>query len=206
MGTEDWSRVRDAFGQAAQWFAQVVPYGHGRWAEPALGQWTVRDLVGHTSRALLTVEAYLAHPATAVDVSTSVEYFPRALEGLGGEAAVAQRGRDAGAALGEDPATTIAQIVQRAIAGLAGHNGETLLGTPVGGMRLINYLPTRTFELTVHTCDLASALGRPLDVPPGAATETLHLVSGLATDADLAGPLLLAATGRGSLPAGFSVL
>jgi len=46
-------------------------------------------------------------------------------------------------------------------------------------MRLANYLPTRTFELTVHTTDLATVLGVPPEVPTMAAVQTLHLVADL---------------------------
>jgi hypothetical protein len=73
-------------------------------------------------------------------------------------------------------------------------------------MRLGDYLPTRTFELAVHTADLAAALGVPPDVPATAAAQALQVVTGLALAHGLAGPLLLAATGRPGLPAGFSVL
>ena len=73
-------------------------------------------------------------------------------------------------------------------------------------MRLVDYLPTRTFELAVHTADLASALGVPPDAPAPAATQALHVVADLAVAAGLAGPPSLAATGRPALPAGFSVL
>jgi len=62
------------------------------------------------------------------------------------------------------------------------------------------------FELAVHTTDLATALGVPSDVPATAAAQALHVVADLAVAAGLAGPLLLAATGRPGLPAGFSVL
>jgi len=206
MAEGDWTRTRDAFVQAAQWFTHTVPVGRGRWDEIALGEWTVRDLVGHTSRAIVTLEAYLSSPATAAEVTTSVEYFHQALAAIGDEAAVAQRGRDAGAALGEDPATAVDEIAQRVIEGLNAQSGEALLTTPVGGMRLVDYLPTRTFELTVHTCDLSAALGVPLDVPKAAAEESLWLLGGLASRPNLAGPLLLAATGRRPLPARFSVL
>jgi hypothetical protein len=73
-------------------------------------------------------------------------------------------------------------------------------------MRLADYLPTRSFELTVHTADLATALELPLDLPETAAAQALHLVTILAVGHGLAGPLLLAATGRPGLPSGFSVL
>ena len=78
--------------------------------------------------------------------------------------------------------------------------------TIAGGMRLGDYLPTRTFELAVHTADLATALGEPLDVPSTAAAQALQVITDLALTDGLAGPLLLAATGRQGLPAGFSVL
>ena len=74
-------------------------------------------------------------------------------------------------------------------------------------MRLQDYLPTRTFELAVHTSDLASALGvLPPEVPATAAAQALAVVAGLAVTEGHAGTLLLAATGRRGLPAGFSVL
>ena len=85
-------------------------------------------------------------------------------------------------------------------------DGSELVTTIAGGMRLADYLPTRTFELAVHTADLARALDVPLDIPATAAAEALHLVTDLAVAEGRAGPLLLAATGRPGLPDGFSVL
>ena len=43
--------------------------------EPGLGEWDVRSLVGHTSRALLTVETYLSRPAEVVEVESTAEYY-----------------------------------------------------------------------------------------------------------------------------------
>jgi hypothetical protein len=57
----------------------------------------------------------------------------------------------------------------------------------------------------VHTADLATALGEPLDVPPTAATQALSIITELAVADGVAGPLLLAATGRPGL-SGFSLL
>lgn len=97
-------------------------------------------------------------------------------------------------------------IASRVLATLRRAAEDDLVTTPAGGMRLIDYLPTRTFELTVHTCDLAAVLGVPIQVPEAAAVEGLTLIGGLAARTGQAGPLLLAATGRTSLPAGFTVL
>jgi hypothetical protein len=57
-----WEETRRAFTDAARWFVQMVPLVGERWNRPALGEWDVRALVGHTSRALLTVEMYLDRP------------------------------------------------------------------------------------------------------------------------------------------------
>ena len=119
---------------------------------------------------------------------------------------VAARGRDAGAALGDDPVAALESLALRVLDLVAQQDGTALLTTVAGGMRLSDYLPTRTFELTVHTADLASALDLPLDPPPLAAREALGIVTDLAVEDGLAGTLLLAATGRPALSTGFSVL
>jgi hypothetical protein len=100
----------------------------------------------------------------------------------------------------------VAEIADRVVPLVDAQDGGTLLTTIAGGMRLADYLPTRTFELAVHTVDLASALELPLDVPATAAAQALLLITELAVAQELAGPLLRAATGRGGLPARFSVL
>lgn len=176
-----------------------------RWNWPGLGEWDVRALVGHTSRSLLTVETYLARPAAMVEVASAADYF-RATRVAAADPAVAVRGRDAGTALGADPAAAVAQIAARVLPLVAAHDGTELVTTIAGGMRLGDYLPTRTFELAVHTADLAAALGVPPDVPATAAAQALQVVTQLAVADGLAGPLLLAATGRPGLAEGFSVL
>ncbi len=200
-----WDDARRAFGDAAGWFRTTSARVGDRWAAPGLGEWDVRALVGHTSRSLLTVEAYLARPAEAVEVDSAVGYY-RATRPISGGPDVAARGVAAGEALGADPAAAVAGIAARVVPLVAAQDGSELVTTIVGGMRLADYLPTRTFELAVHTCDLATALGLPLEVPASAAAQALRLVTDLAVAEGTAGPLLLAATGRPVLPAGYSVL
>jgi uncharacterized protein (TIGR03083 family) len=203
--TFSWDSSRAAFADAAGWFVRTAALVGDRWDRPGLGEWDVRALVGHTSRALVTVETYLARPAAAADVTSATGYF-RATRAAAADPAVAARGRDAGTALGSDPAAAVAQLAARVLALVATHDGTALVTTIAGGMRLADYLPTRTFELAVHTADLATALGVPPDVPATAAAQALTIVADLAVTGGLAGPLLLAATGRPGLPAGFSVL
>ncbi|GAA4664569.1 maleylpyruvate isomerase N-terminal domain-containing protein [Kineococcus glutinatus] len=200
-----WETSRRAFADAARWFVRTSAAVGGRWELPGLGEWDVRALVGHTSRSLLTVEEYLARPAAAVEVPSTAGYY-RATREIAAGPGVAVRGRDAGTALGADPAAAVARIAGRVLPLVDGCSGAELLTTIAGGMRLADYLPTRTFELAVHTADLATALGEPPDVPESAAAQALRVVADLAAGDGTAGPLLLAATGRTGLPAGFSVL
>src|SRR4051812_44038244 len=70
-----WDDSRAAFADAAQWFVATTALVGDRWDGPGLGEWDVRALVGHTSRSLVTVETYLARPATEVDVASPTGYY-----------------------------------------------------------------------------------------------------------------------------------
>jgi uncharacterized protein (TIGR03083 family) len=199
--------VRDAYEEAAGFFEDTVArIQEAEWAKPALGEWTVRDLVGHTNRALLTVETYLDNPADTVELRRPVDYFLRVKVSHADPAAVAARGREAGKALGTEPLATVRDTAARVLMRLREVDDDTLLTTPVGGMRLIDYLPSRVFELTVHTLDLAAATSQNVRVPDAAARVTFLLLAEMAYETDKIAPLLLAATGRSALPAGFTVL
>jgi len=200
-----WEESRRGFRHAARWFERTVEKVGDRWDQPGLGEWDIRALVGHTSRSLLTVETYLGRPAETVEVSSSADYY-RVTSEIAKSSAVAARGRDAGQALGSDPPSAVAETVARVVPLLDSRDGTEQVTTIAGGMRLGDYLPTRTCELVVHTADLATALDQPLDLPAEAAAQTMQLINELAVSAGLAGPLLLAATGRQGLPPGFSVL
>jgi Mycothiol maleylpyruvate isomerase N-terminal domain len=199
-----WDDSRRAFTDAARWFVGTAALVGDRWERPGLGEWDVRALVGHTSRSLLTVETYVARPAAAIEVASAADYF-RATRVAAAGSAVAEHGRAAGTALGADPAAAVAEIAARVLPLVDSHDGTEPVTTIAGGMRLEDYLPTRTFELVVHTADLAAALAVPADVPATAAAQALGVVADLAVAQGRAAPLLLAATGRQGLPEGFSV-
>lgn len=201
----DWSESRDAFAAGAHAFVEMAALVGERWGAPGLGAWDVRALVGHTSRALLTVEEYLGRPASEVAVESAVGYY-LATRGMAAGPAVEERGRAAGDALGEHPAEAVAAIAERVVTVVGACDGSELVTTIAGGMRLADYLPTRTFELVVHAQDLAAALGEQVAVPEEAARQALALVAELAVAGDDAGAVLLALTGRKALPEGFSVL
>ena len=197
---------RAAFRSAGEWFRQVVGEVGDGWDRPGLGEWTVRDLVGHTSRALITVATYLDVEPGPIVVESTRAYFLAAPQSGTAAAAVAERGREAGRALGGDPVAAVADLQERVQAKVASAPDDAFVATVAGGMRLTDYLPTRTFELVVHTADLTSALGIAAAPPSVAAASALRLAADLALERESAVDVLLALTGRRSLPDGFSIV
>lgn len=192
---------RSNYATSAEWFLTIAAHAIAHLEETALGEWTVRDLLGHTGRALSTVANYLGAQGP-IEVNSAVEYFQIALDT--DPAAILERGRAAGTALGTNPPAALASTAATALAAVDAANDDAYAGTPAGVMALAEYLPTRTFELTVHTCDLAVAIGQPPSPPTGPVTSAFVLARMLA--GPRAGEVLLALTGRRQLPAGFSVV
>jgi hypothetical protein len=140
--------IREAYAAATACFVDTVArVRKAQWEQPGLGEWTVRDLVGHTSRALLTVEAYVDKPADQIEVERPVDYFLRAKASLADPAAVAARGREAGQALGADPAGMVRDIAGRVLVRLQEVPDTALAGCahagpgccPVPGGHLARY-------------------------------------------------------------------
>ena len=200
-----WDDEKAAYAAAAQWFVATVPGASGRWGEHGLGEWDVRALVGHTTRSFLTVEEYVARRAASVEVATPVDYY-LATSALAAGPGVADRGRAAGEALGADLVAAVAVLADRVLPLVDACDGSELVTTIVGGMRLVDYLPTRTFELVVHTLDLRAALGADGEPPLAASRAALRLAADVAAARGRSGAALLALTGRRPLPEGFSVL
>jgi uncharacterized protein (TIGR03083 family) len=201
--------VRRAFAAAALdlvILAGAIPAD--RWEAPGLDQWSVRHLTGHASRALVTVETYLdagAGQPVEITVDGILDYYNVLSSGYADPAQIVARGRDAGAALGNDPAATLGAMAERVLARLDGADDGTPVPTPAGGMRLIDYLPTRIVELVIHGLDLARATALPARPDPGALAVTAAVLAGLTAQRPDAGTVLLALTGRASLPAGYSL-
>lgn len=176
------------------------------YAGPGLGEWDLRALVGHASRSLITATTYADQPADAEEVATAAAYFVAATSMAGADpAAVADRGRAAGEALGERPATVVRDLAATAADRLLGQT-DILVTTVVGGMWLSRYLPTRTFELVVHGYDIARATGLDFDPDEEALGATVALAGEIAIATGRAGDVLVALTGRTGLPAGFSLV
>ena len=83
-----------AFGAASRFFAEAVGLVPATaWTQSGLGNWSLVELVAHGNRAHTTLEEYLLRPRPPEPAGSS--YFS--------DQAVAERGREAVAALGTDP-------------------------------------------------------------------------------------------------------
>jgi hypothetical protein len=204
--TEDPAAV---FDSAASCFVDLVAsIPAGALDGPGLGEWDLRALVGHTSRSLSTVSTYLRTPAHREDLADARAYyaFARQFAAQAGGAAIVERGRQAGRDLGVDPAAAVQALVERARQDLVGVDDPLIEVIGGQGIRLSQYLPTRTFELAVHCLDIARATGLPLTLPADVLTEAVRLAAGTAVTLGLGETLLLALTGRAALPVDFSVV
>lgn len=191
--------ARETYLEAAEAFArqvELLPEDLGGPGSPGLGDWDLRALVGHTSRSLVTVSTYLAQPAESVEVPGAAAYY-LAIAHLTAGPAVTERGRQAGAALGADPRATVRSLLATVVDDLSGADDDRLLTTLAGGMRLADYLPTRTFELVVHGTDIAAATGIDWTPPAAALAEAVALAAEIALAGGDGVPLLRALTGRG---------
>ena len=198
--------VRETFAEAARTFADLVRrVPPDRWDGPGLGEWDLRSLVGHTSRSLVTVETYLGQPADTEDVPTPAAYYV-VVAGIDPQSVVG-RGVAAGKALGDEPTEFVDALTAR-VPALVETAGNPLITTAAGGMRLETYLPTRSFELVVHSLDIAAAV--PDIEGPEFSDQLLSQVARVAaTAAVLLGrgvEMMLALTGRATLSPGFSVV
>jgi uncharacterized protein (TIGR03083 family) len=195
----------DLYRQAGDHAVALITQVPGdAWDSPALGPWTVRTLVGHIGRSFTTVIEYSARPAEHVDVADAAAYYLAIAGILADPDQINARATQAGLALGDHPLDTIRDLQGGAAAALA--TDDRIITTIAGGMYLSEYLPTRVFELGLHSVDLARALGVPDDLPAEVAEGILALSVEVARRRGDAQAVLLALTGRGQLPSGFSIV
>lgn len=174
-----------------------VPEGRLGWQ--ALGVWDLRALIGHTSRALTTVATYLQMPRATVTCADGVAYYVYVADTPGQDEAIAARGEESGRALGRDVAAAFATLAREARHALERHaaQGDPVVPTLAGGMRLSEYLPTRTFELIVHGYDIARAAEISFAPHPRVVADTAALAARVGVALGHGPRLVPALAGRG---------
>ncbi|MET9426375.1 MULTISPECIES: sterol carrier family protein [unclassified Streptomyces] len=124
-----------------------------------LGEWTVRELAAHISMGLGSLIRGVAAPEPASRDLELTEWAPATRQYAEDVDAAAREIAEAAAV---DPAGLAALYEEtgRNLAdALAAAPDERLIETRFGGVRLADFLVTRTVELVVHTDDLNDATG-----------------------------------------------
>jgi len=204
---------RRTYRAAAVSFADLVSrLPADRWDGPGLGDWSLRELVGHTAgSALRQVPPVLATTGGALTLGTPQDYWAFARSAppelyAAATAASSVDARETGDWLGADAAVRVGELAGHATAALAAAGDDDVVTTAAGGMRVRDWLPTRTFELVVHGMDVAAAAEVSFDLPPEVLAEAVLLASRIAVAVGDGGLVLRALTGRGALPEHFSVV
>lgn len=197
----DFSRCANAF------VALIGAIDEDRWELPGLGSWTVRSLAGHAARAILTVESYLLQEEPSdVTIRSAEAYYTSVYLTFTDAAAVEARGVEAGRWLAGDPVAQVSAALARTTSLIQSQPANRIVSIGGMGILLSEYLRTRVFELVVHTIDLSRATGVAHDLPAVAIADTVALAATVATLRGSGEALLLALTGRESLPPNFSVV
>jgi mycothiol maleylpyruvate isomerase-like protein len=183
-----------AFRAASAFFVEVVAaVPPERYEEPWSDEWRVLDLIGHGNRANLLPVEYYERPVEAASADDLAEYLlPEN---------IAQRGREATAALGDDPVAAVRSASERVLAVIASAPDDAVVGTPFGERSLDSYLTSRTAELVLHGLDLDT----PVDPPAEALAECGAFLVAQAVGAGRGVDVVRALSGRGTLPPEFNV-
>ena len=199
-------KIREAYLESAEFFAKLVDgVDIDAWEDHALGQWTLRDLAGHTYRSISTVVGYSEKPASQVDVESSTQWILNVRQNAKPDR-VAELGRSAGLEIMDNPTMMVRGFLSMARDRVNALDDDFILATPQGGMRLVDYLQLRTMELVIHGSDFARALGVVATPPDSGQQIALQVLTGVAV-AEGRGPALAnALTGRTVLPPNYNLL
>ncbi len=106
--------------------------------------------------------------------------------------------------LGDDPAGAVRLILDDVTTDLARADLDQVITTYAGGMRLRDYLPTRTFELVVHGLDIAAAVPLRWTPPTPALRSAVSIAAEVAVLRGEGSLMLRLVTGRE--PGGISII
>jgi len=179
--------VRAAFSSSARDFTSVVSQISERgvdWNTQLPSGWTLRTVVGHTSRALRTPGRYLETGAGRdIDTVHPFDYFRGMTSDYSKVEAIVRRAEQSGADLGNDLAASVSDLASSAIASVGAAADDAPVATPSGVMSLLSYLPSRIFVLTTDTADLASTFGLDHEACEACANLALMMSVGIAVEA-----------------------
>ena len=198
--------IRSAFRESIQQFVEVVErVPSGAWDRPGLGEWSIRELVGHVVGVIDGAVADTGH-AESMAAEGAAAYYVQAMSSPRVHEEVAERARTRAASFGDNPVEAARAVVARTLDVVDALDDAAPVTTTIGPVRLVDFLPTRVMEVVIHTMDIAEAAGLAVEPSHDALTATLALVSEIAVAHGDGVALAMELSGRRSLPEGFNVL
>lgn len=194
------SEVHTAFADASGFLIRAIEsVPDSDWLKPGLGVWNVRELAVHASRAWLTTLQYTAEPAS-LSLHRPVDYYLAVLN-LPGDlhTRVAETSIEQAASVDDSVPVYASALYREASAVVDNTPDDQVIASLAGGIRLIDYLPSRVLEMVTHGIDIHDALGSEPEVPVSAMSVSLELLSQIAAErlpADQSAGLVRALTGR----------
>jgi Mycothiol maleylpyruvate isomerase N-terminal domain len=203
----------EGFVEAAQWMRELTSsMGVQKLQGPGLGEWNLRELVAHASRAVSVVAEYLRNEPPSGEVVrddspvvAAAVYYASSMGDANLHREVAERGRREAEMLGEDPARSVATRVDEAVALVSEAPDTAFFETRFGSMGFNGYLCTRTVELVVHGVDICDALAVEAEVPQRAARTTLAVLAELSFRRGEGVEVIRSLAGRRPLREGFTL-
>lgn len=204
------SEIRTAFTDASEFLLRAiesVPVSD--WEKPGLGVWNVRELAVHASRAWLTTLQYTAETSNLllhrpVDYYLAVLNLPGDLHKRVADTTIEQ------AASVDEPVPAYASELCAEVSTVVDNTADDQVITSLaGGIRLIDYLPSRVLEMVTHGIDIHHALGSEPEVPVSAMSVSLELLSQIAAErlpSDQSAALVRALTGRATFGGDINLL
>lgn len=190
-----------AYREAGHWWRSLVGgIDDHLWDRPALGEWSVRELVAHGGRAFKTVSDYVEGDVKdPTRIATAAQYFRIVLAEETPHVHIAASAR-AEAAGEADWVAATDRLWASAELVISNVPPDTDLHLFVGEMALDQYLATRVVELVVHGTDLSQAIAIPSAAPAVAARVALAVLADLASATHLSTVVRLLTGRPGSLP------
>jgi hypothetical protein len=177
--------LREEYEQAIEYYLRILDeVAPDQWAIPARGEVTVREVAAQGSRPLTTTREFISALGDKVELHGPLGYFigtpPRDAVSL---EASAQRGREALARFQVDnPAAVARRLANESLEVVRAAPDDAIAGTQLGGMYVIDYLPSRTMEITTCAAEIAEAIGSA-DMP---SIEVQRAVTSLLCDVAIA--------------------
>lgn len=197
----DHHKVAAAFRFSSHWWRSLVgAIDDHRWDHPALGDWSIRELVAHTDRAYKTLLEYSeGEVRDGHQLYSAAAYYRTVLREETPHVHIAARAKRE-AHDEEDWVVATDRLADEAEKLVARLAPDHVMHLMVGEMRLDQYLATRVVELVVHGLDLAAAIDLPTSAPAPASRVALTVLLDLAGDDDLSSILRLLSGRAAALP------